>query len=609
MPTLLALFGARRGIARDLTPRTVIGRGKGVDLTLIDDRVSREHCLIEQRGDQWWVVDLGSRNGTWLDGARVEAARLVADARLGVGDSVFVFAPTARALRAHDGSSTLVLTAAEAEGRELTAHEAPPSADDEAWLWSLAQRCRAAPSRESSLMLLAQELLARSGATAVGVVSTLPGGGQRLVLGLPAGAALTVPSALWARLDEAAPASAVAALSAPAEQVEALRDSHTTRARARAGQVVLAPASWYQARVGAVVATFAGRPDEAVVSLLSACAGLAAPHLRSSAPLEPPGADAPATPVLVAHSASMRHLLGQLDRLAPTDASVLLTGPTGVGKELLAQRLHHHSRRAAGPLVAINCGAIPAELAESILFGHERGAFTGATTERRGLFERADGGTLFLDEVGELTAALQVKLLRVLEERVVERLGAEQPRPVDVRLVAATHRALPERVTAGQFREDLDYRLRVAELVVPPLAQRPDDVPPLAEYLLQRAAQKLGVPAKPLSEKALRALQAYAWPGNVRELAHALERALVLGGPGAEVEVEDLPAELLVSAAAGRAAGARTLEVQVTELEARVVREAMRAARGVKARAAELLGISRPTLDKKLEAYGIEVAP
>jgi DNA-binding NtrC family response regulator len=608
VPTLLALFGARRGIARDLTPRTVIGRGKGVDVMLIDDRVSREHCVIEQRGDQWWVVDLGSRNGTWLDGTRVEAACLAPDVRLGVGDSVFVFAPTARALRAHDGSSTLVLTSAAAESGALTAHEASAGAGDEAWLWSLAQRCGAAPSRESSLTLLAQELLARSGATAVGVVSTLPGGGQRLVLGLPAGAALTVPSSLWARLDESAPAGSVAALSAPAEQVEALRDSHTTRARARAGQVMLAPASWHQARVGAVVATFAGRPDESAVSLLVACAALAAPHLRPTAPLEP-GATEGSAPVFVAHSAAMRHLLGQLDRLAPTDASVLLTGPTGVGKELLARRLHQHSRRAAGPLVAINCGAIPAELAESVLFGHERGAFTGATSERRGLFERADGGTLFLDEVGELPAALQVKLLRVLEERVVERLGAEQPRPVDVRLVAATHRALPERVAAGQFREDLYYRLRVAELVVPPLAQRPDDVPPLAEYLLQRAAHKLGVPAKPLSEKALRALQAYAWPGNVRELAHALERALVLGGPGAELEVEDLPAELLVSAAPGRAAGARTLEVQVTELEARVVREAMRAARGVKARAAELLGISRPTLDKKLEAYGIEVAP
>jgi two-component system response regulator HydG len=200
-------------------------------------------------------------------------------------------------------------------------------------------------------------------------------------------------------------------------------------------------------------------------------------------------------------------------------------------------------------------------------------------------------------------------MLRVLEERVVERLGSEHARPVDVRLVAATHRALPERVAAGQFREDLYYRLRVAELTVPPLGQRPDDVPALAEHLARRAAQKLGVAAKPLSEKALRALQAYAWPGNVRELAHALERALVLGGPGAQLEVEDLPAEVLLAAPAGAVGGARTLELQVMELEARVVREAMRAARGVKARAAELLGISRPTLDKKLEAYGIEVAP
>lgn len=609
MPTLLAVFGARRGIARELTARTVIGRGKGVDLTLIDDRVSREHCVIEQRGNQWWVVDLGSRNGTWLDGARVETARLAPDARLSVGDSVFVFEPTARALRAHDGSSTLVLTAAQGEAAELTVHEAAARSTEELWLWSLAQRCRGAPSRDAALTLLVQELLVRTGATAAGVVVTLPGGAQRLVLGLPAGAALTVPSVLWSRLASATGSTSAAASSAPSEQLEATRDSHTTRARARAGQVVLAPALWRQARVGAVVASFAARPDEAAVALLVAGAELAAPHLLEPATAEPVTAESSGGPVIVAQSASMRQVLGQLDRLAPTDLSVLLTGPTGVGKELLAQRLHHQSRRAAGPLVAINCGAIPGELAESILFGHERGAFTGATTERRGLFERADGGTLFLDEVGELSPALQVKLLRVLEERVVERLGSEHARPVDVRLVAATHRALPERVAAGQFREDLYYRLRVAELVVPPLGQRPDDVPALAEHLARRAAQKLGVAAKPLSEKALRALRVYAWPGNVRELAHALERALVLGGPGAQLEVEDLPAEVLLAAPAGSVGGVRTLEVQVMELEARVVREAMRAARGVKARAAELLGISRPTLDKKLEAYGIEVAP
>ncbi len=612
MPTLLALFGPRRGVARAFTGRLVLGRGRTADVPLIDDRVSREHCAIEPTERGYRVVDLGSRNGTWLNGVRVEAAPLGPDDRLAVGESVFTFEPSAQALRAQDGSTTLVVTRGEA------ASEAPDpgGALDPALLWAIAGRAQRAGTPEAALAVVLAEAAARAGAvSAVAIRRAGEEGELRPLAGHPAGALLALPESLVRRMR-----AQERVLTAPAEQVEARTDAETTQVSTRAGVVVVAPARWLGRAVGWVAAHVSSKPSPEVLAWVTAAAELAAPYLR---PVEEAPAPLPAEQggPLIAESPPMKALVAQALRLAQTQTTVLLTGPSGAGKERIAQLLHREGRRARGPLVAVNCGAIPAELAESILFGHDKGAFTGAQAERRGLFERADGGTLFLDEVAELTPALQVKLLRVLDERVVERLGSEDLRPVDVRVVAATHKDLVALVAQGRFREDLAYRLRVVQLALPPLAERPEDVAPLARHLVERAARALAVEAKAISPAALRALCAHRWPGNVRELANALERALVLGGPGAQIEVEDLPAEVRANVPRPRGAQEsdeapeqthdlqldQPLDQQIARLERRAIHAAMRSARGKKARAAELLGISRPTLDKKLAEYAIDV--
>jgi DNA-binding NtrC family response regulator len=311
---------------------------------------------------------------------------------------------------------------------------------------------------------------------------------------------------------------------------------------------------------------------------------------------------------LVMRSEAMKAVVAQAQRVAAVDTTVLLAGESGVGKERLARLIHESSPRQAGPFIAINCAAMPEALLESELFGHARGAFTGAVSERVGLFEAAKGGTLLLDEVGELPPAMQAKLLRVLQEREVRRVGENKTRPIDVRVVAATHRDLPAEVKAGRFREDLMFRLRVVELRIPPLRERVEDIVPLAKGALAEAARRSKLPVKELSADATRRLVTYAWPGNVRELLNAMERATVLAA-GRRVEVDDLPTELRAPAVSSpRAAVGQTLEA----LERDAILATLAAEKGNRARTAERLGIGQATLFRKLKAYqqgGFTVAP
>ncbi len=251
-------------------------------------------------------------------------------------------------------------------------------------------------------------------------------------------------------------------------------------------------------------------------------------------------------------SPAMKQVYSVIDRVAGSSVDVLITGETGTGKELVARALHQRSRRAAAPFVPVDCGAIPDDLLEAELFGHERGAFTGADARRMGLIEFADGGTLFLDEIGELPLALQAKLLRVLQERRVRRVGARQETAVDVRVIAATSRNLDEMVERGEFRRDLFYRVNVVRIDLPPLRARGDDVGLLAEFFANRAAQEMGKPVSGLSMDAYQVLRGYHWPGNVRELQNAVRRAVAMTR-SATAGVEDLPDDIV--AAAGRAAG------------------------------------------------------
>ena len=238
--------------------------------------------------------------------------------------------------------------------------------------------------------------------------------------------------------------------------------------------------------------------------------------------------DPPEPDAIIGASDGLATVMQRVELVGPSDVPVLVLGETGSGKEVIARCLHARSQRRAGPFVRVNCGAIPPELVDSQLFGHERGSFTGATDRRQGWFERADGGTLFLDEIGELPPAAQVRLLRVLQDGTIERVGGQSSVRVDCRIIAATHRDLPAMVEAGTFREDLWYRLSVFPLVVPPLRERPKDIPALARYFASRAI-RFGLPPCELTEDDLTALLEYAWPGNVRELAAVIDRAAILG--------------------------------------------------------------------------------
>jgi DNA-binding NtrC family response regulator len=303
-------------------------------------------------------------------------------------------------------------------------------------------------------------------------------------------------------------------------------------------------------------------------------------------------------------------LLAAVERtrqVAPSGATILLTGETGTGKELFAQMIHQNSRRSKGPFVPVHCAAIPANLLESELFGHEKGAFTGATERRAGRFESADGGTLFLDEIGEIDAATQVKLLRFLESRTIERLGSHKPVSLDLRLVCATNRDLEAMVREGKFREDLYYRLAVVPLRLPSLRERRDDIPLLLDHYLRRFAAENGASAPRLSPPAAAVLQDYAWPGNIRELRNAAENLVVLHA-GREVGPADLdprfrtPPAARAASAAGPvpvpSAAPATLDREANEK--RLLQEALVRAGGNRTKAAELMGISRRTLHRKL---------
>jgi two-component system response regulator HydG len=307
-----------------------------------------------------------------------------------------------------------------------------------------------------------------------------------------------------------------------------------------------------------------------------------------------------AVPGLVARSEAMRRVVDLARRVAPVDATVLITGESGVGKERVARLIHDESPRAAHPFVAVNCGALTETLLESELFGHAKGSFTGATADRAGLFESAGGGTLLLDEVGELTPATQVRLLRVLQEREVRRVGEARPRRVDVRVLAATHRTLADEVAAGRFRQDLYYRLRVVEVAIPPLRARRADVLPIARAFLQRTAARFKSAVRGLSPEAADQLLRHPWPGNVRELENVIERALVLAD-GERVELRDLPEEVRDARMPAPAPAAEVRPIEQVERE--YILAALDLNGGNQARTAAQLGIGTATLYRKLRRY------
>jgi len=348
--------------------------------------------------------------------------------------------------------------------------------------------------------------------------------------------------------------------------------------------------------------------------------------VRRAANAHPQGggdpASSPRIPELLGRAPAMQQVFRAIGRLARSSVTVLITGESGTGKELVARALHDHSPRASKPFIALNTSAIPADLLESELFGHEKGAFTGADSLRRGRFEQSNGGTLFLDEIGDMSTPLQTRLLRVLAEGEFYRVGGQTPVRVDVRVIAATHQDLQDRVRRGLFREDLYHRLNVIRIELPPLRARAVDIPDLLDHYLSVAAHELAVERKALAPEAEAKLVAYAWPGNVRELVNLCRRLSVLA-PGSEVRAEDLPPEVSVAAPAactdaewakalaswadrhGMNGKRPLLDEALPQFERVLIRSALKRTQGHRQEAAKLLGWGRNTLTRKLKELGM----
>jgi two-component system response regulator AtoC len=309
---------------------------------------------------------------------------------------------------------------------------------------------------------------------------------------------------------------------------------------------------------------------------------------------------------LVGRSAAMQEVFATVNRVAPTRATVLLAGESGVGKDMIARAIHHHSPRAERPFVKINCTALPENLMESELFGYEKGAFTGANTTKLGKFEQADTGTVFLDEIGDVPASIQVKLLRILQEREFERLGSNKVKHIDVRVLAATNVDLRAALEQGTFREDLYYRLNVLPIDIPALRERKEDIPFLAEHFVRKLSKDVGGRIERISEAAIQKLMQYHWPGNVRELENVIERSMVLS-PGPVLEADDIKMD---SAPRRNHAAIETQflpeGMTLDEFEQSIIREALNRANGNKSQAARLLGLTRNALRYRLSQMGID---
>ena len=601
---LVVQAGPDRGRSVELGSKPVtIGRGNDQGLPLSDSAVSRHHLSVRQdpRGGGVEIVAIAGVNPCWTvrEGQRVELLSgdlLPAGAAFTVGATTLVVQGTAPPAAAAPPRRTYELDA-------RTVADARPAESPLAALAALGDRLARCGSLQA-LYRAATDWAVTALPAARALVLT-PDGGD--ILGA-ASAGRVGDLALSSALLNRVLAERRAFLLADVLAEPALADRRSVQLRGIVGALA-APVEGliFYAEWGPSEAARA-RHDDSTLLLLVCAAQLVSALAESAEERRHLQASARATgprppPRLIGGSAAMRRLQVFLEKVAATTSTVLLLGESGTGKELAASTIHTRSPRAAGPFVAINCASIPEQLLESELFGHERGAFTGAVAQHDGVFVRAHGGTLFMDEIGELSPAAQARLLRVLESRTLLRVGGSREVNVDVRVIAATHRDLPQMVREGRFREDLLYRLSVLQTHLPPLRERREDIPALVDHFTRALGEGIGRRIDSVAPAALEALTRYRWPGNIRELRNVIERALVLG-EGSVLDLDDLPPELAHAGAAPRGPRLAAAEAPVrplAELEREAIARALEVTEGNKARAAALLGIDRTTLYRKLK--------
>ncbi|MCI0650310.1 MAG: sigma 54-interacting transcriptional regulator [Planctomycetes bacterium] len=604
--------------------RVTIGRGAECEITLWDESASRRHATIERTGGDVVIADLGSANGIQVNGETVRRATLRAGDRLRIGTTELRF--ETRGFR--DRPTAVLPLGDDAEDGAYTIASSLPRDSVR-----LGERIAADSERGRRLeQLLALVEAVQHSESGEGVHRAVI---DCVLAAFPAARAVVVPCAfgtrtpLWsAAVMQAADGAAAPFSRGVVERVlaegnallaaDAAADPATRARESIAGRgvrsIAAVPLAAREEIVGVLyleapaesAAPFTEQ-DLAYAATIGQVAGMAlasAERLQHSrrvlANRERLAGDVPA-----GDDARFREVLARIATFAAAGGPLLIRGETGTGKELLARHAHRAGPFADGPWIPVNCAAIPPPLLESELFGHERGAFTGATGRKEGFFEIADRGTLFLDEIGDLPIDLQPKLLRVLESGEFFRVGGHAPVRVRLLIVSATHRPIEEYVAAGRFREDLLFRLNRFPVTVPPLRERRADIVPLARRFLEEAARRAGGAARELSPAAAAALEGYDWPGNVRELRNAIERAVVLAQ--GEIVPEDLALALPRGEAADPAASDPPPPRSIAAAEAEAIRAALRHTLGRKQDAAALLGISLPTLRRKLKAYEIVV--
>jgi transcriptional regulator with GAF, ATPase, and Fis domain len=602
-PRLLVVRGPLKGHIIPLPDGEYwVGRQASNDLQLEDNAVSRRHCLFVRSGDACTLRDLDSRNGTFVTGTPVTEQQLQPGDEIRIGGSVFCFlldadaTPPANKQLSHPGT------------RELHLEDSLYLSPDEYTI--LPPSARALNDLRTLLR-----------------VSTMLHSFRGLHDTTSASAADILRKHLTSLLLDLIPATH-AAIFIPGSEMEVAARAPVLE-RCVAGRVVIwqdgaennglsilaAPLIVREEVAAVVYAESVGGEtifDEGHLQLLTAVAGMAAVAWENATILgwlqeenERLQSELKIEHGMVGESEKMRELKRQIAKVAPSNSNVLILGESGTGKELIARALHRNSLRAAGPFVAINCAALTETLLESELFGHERGAFTGAITQKKGKLEIAEGGTVFLDEIGELSPILQAKLLRVIQQREMERVGGTKTIPLNIRILAATNRDLDQAVQKGEFRRDLFYRLNVVSLKAPALRQHSEDVLPLAEHFAKKYAAECGRKIVGIAPEARAYLQSYSWPGNVRELENALERAVVLGSADL-VLAEDLPEHIRESRPA--AVSASMYEEAVEAAKRQVVLQAFEQVNHDHEAAAKILGLHPNYLHKLIRTMDLKLA-